>query len=190
MSFLSGTAYAAGTASECDMIMPAASQFGRIDICASSVLPHQGKNRYTPGMALDDNPATAWIENAPGSGVGEWIEFVFDGTMRFQTIEIVVGYAKSKKSFLNNARPSRVMVLADNIPVMTVSLKDTASPQTIRLPKPVNAQCLRFQIMNTIRGARWQDMAISELRVDLEEHNYYDLGTNPAYPVYTPGHNM
>ena len=154
-------------------------QFGPFTLCASSVLPPQGKNRYTPGKAGDSNPKTAWVEGVKGHGQGEWLELDLQGKSQFQTLFIVNGYTKSRKAFVNNSRVRVMRVQAADGLDIKVRLKDSMSEQEIRLPRKVITPWLRMTIVSVYPGKRWQDTAITEAWVDLEEFNYSDMAEQP-----------
>ncbi|MCP5072233.1 MAG: hypothetical protein GY947_02920 [Rhodobacteraceae bacterium] len=156
-------------------------QFGKIELCASSTLRSKGKNKYAPGMAGDGDPATAWVEGVPGLGHGQWIEFILEGPAKVQTLEIVNGYAKSKASFRNNARIRAYRISVDDTPIHEGILKDTTARQQIRLGKPHRGTIWRLTVLDTYDGKRWEDLAVSEIWIDLEEHNYEfaDEGDSP-----------
>ncbi len=147
-------------------------QFGPHELCAYTVLKPQGQNRYEPKMAADDNLATAWVEGAPGSGAGQWIEYVFTTPSKAQTLNIVNGYAKSKASFRNNERIRSFRIEVDDRTVHTGRLADTSRRQTIRLREPVRGTIWRLHVVDTYPGAKWKDLAVTEFWIDLEEHNY------------------
>lgn len=146
-------------------------QFGRIEVCASSVLTPQSGNRYGPRNVFDGDPATAWVEAGPGDGQGQWIEYRFEWPMRVQSFEILAGYAKDRKAHVNNARPRELRVIVDGEFIETVRLDDTMELQRLRLSEPVEAGRLRLQVVSSYPGRKWQDLAISEFYVDLEELN-------------------
>lgn len=147
-------------------------QFGHIEVCVSSILPAQKGNRYGPEQVFDGDPATAWVEGAPEDGRGQWIEYLFEWPMRLQSFEILAGYAKSRKAHQNNARPKDVRVFADGEFIETIRLEDTMSVQRVTLSEPVEAEFFRLEIASSYRGNKWQDLAVSEFYVDLEELNY------------------
>lgn len=169
----SNIVYVAGSSDPEDLcfVIVDQGQFGRIEGCVSSVLPRQGRNYYGAGSAFDGDRHSAWVEGRPHEGTGEWIEYLFEDAMVVQTLEIISGYAKSNKTFRDNARPAMVKVHADDVPVGSVRLADTPDPQIIRLPEPVSAQFLRLEITDVYPGRKYKDLAISELWVDLEEHH-------------------
>ncbi|ASP34104.1 hypothetical protein CHH27_13320 [Labrenzia sp. VG12] len=186
----SNIVYVAGSSDPEDLcfVIVEQGQFGRIEGCVSSVLPRQGRNYYGAGSAFDGDTHSAWVEGRPHEGTGEWIEYLFEDAMVVQTIEIISGYAKNNKTFLDNARPARVTIHADDVPVGSVRLADTPAPQIIRLPEPVSAQFLRLEITDVYPGRKYKDLAITELWVDLEEHHmtFEPEVSAPQEPVAPP----
>ena len=155
----------------CDPAGPA-TQFGQTYVCVSSHLAPQAGNSYHAAMSHDGDPATAWVEGASNSGIGEWIELVFERKMRVQTIELIAGYAKNQKIFFANARPAVVQVLADSVPIDVFYLADSMSFQTLRFDRPIDTKRLRLLILDSRNGSRWSDLGISEIYADLEEHAF------------------
>ena len=168
-ALLPGSAVMAGV--QCH-VMVEDGQFGRIEICVSSVLEPQAGNNYGPANMVDGDPATAWVEGADGIGLGEWIELRFTTEMTFQTLEIVAGYSKSARLHALNAVPTQLAVVADGTPVDVLSLADGMEMQVLRLTQPVTAHTVRFEVHDAVPGAKWQDLAVSEFYIDLEELNY------------------
>jgi hypothetical protein len=155
-------------------------QFGPFRLCASSVLPPQGRNRYGVGRALDFNEKTAWVEGVKGNGEGEWLELDLGSESHFQTLNLVNGYAKSNRAFSSNGRVRALRVeTADGLD-LRLQLKDSMRQQSFRLPRKVVSPWLRLTILSVYPGSRWQDTAISEVWVDLEEFNYQDAPPPPA----------
>ena len=155
----------------CDPAGPA-TQFGQTYVCVSSHLAPQAGNNYHAAMSYDGDPATAWVEGASNSGIGEWIELVFEREMRVQTIELIAGYAKNQRIFFANARPAAVQVLADGVPIDVFYLADSMGFQTLRLDRPIDTTRLRLWVGDARNGARWSDLGISEIYADLEEHAF------------------
>ena len=86
---------------------------------------------YHPNYLADDDPATAWVEGAKGSGAGEWLRIQttpLDHTTRVR-LHVRNGYQKSKDLFKANARAKEVtlrllpsnteqrVTLADRLPI-------------------------------------------------------------------------
>src|SRR5690242_16085841 len=65
---------------------------------------------YHPNYVADDDPATAWVEGAKGSGAGEWIRIwvtPLDKTTKVR-LRVRNGYQKSKDLWKANARAKEV----------------------------------------------------------------------------------
>lgn len=165
-----GPAHAAGVGVACDAVS-AGARLGEAQLCASSVLAPQGRNRYEPRLAADDDPATAWVEAAPGAGAGEWIEYRFAGPRTFRTILLVPGYGKSARAFRDNARPRVVEIAVDGRAVLRASLRDDLDYQEVTLAAPTTGRRVRVTVLDVYPGARWPDMAISEFRIDPEDQD-------------------
>ncbi len=122
---------------------------------ASSVLEAEDvlrSSRYGPEKALDRNPATAWVEGAPGAGIGE---SYFLGVEHVpEALGFINGYAQNTNLFYRNHRVKelRVHVFAglmvdgyateiaeyyDSRPLIdpvSIRLSDTMQPQRVKLP--------------------------------------------------------
>lgn len=150
-------------------------QFGKICVEVSSRLPDTGGAEYGPGNLVDHNPATAWLEGAPGNGIGEWVSLTFDHAMKFSRIFINSGYCKSEDVLLKNSAPRTIRITTE-AGEHTVDLERTIEQQTIRLPAPVVSRWIKFEIKSVYPGSKYRDTAISEIVVDLEEFNYEPTG--------------
>jgi hypothetical protein len=87
---------------------------GRFHAAASSTLaPDAAGNRYDATLAKDGDTRTAWSEGVAGAGVGESLEFFFDSPVILSGVELVNGYAKSRRLYRRNGRISQVRVITD-----------------------------------------------------------------------------
>jgi hypothetical protein len=141
--------------------------------------------RYAPTNAFDGDPATAWVEGAPGPGEGESLFLEFDQPVELSGFLLVAGYARSAETLLQNAVPGQVEILADGKPLLTLELawvqalqpaKDGDGPGTCMLtPAPANlaprlvvlsapatTKSLQLRLSRVHRGSRFEDAAISE----------------------------
>ena len=137
-------------------------------VCASSVLKPQGGNTYGPGNLFRDGTA-AWCEGAPGSGRGEYIRILYVEPVRFRSLLIGNGYAKSKQTFFANARARTVRIETADGLRFAAELRDTEAMQTIRLPRVVQTATLRVEIVDVYGGDRHPDMCLHFLSPDFEE---------------------
>lgn len=67
-------------------------------------------SRYSAENMFDGDLATAYVEGAEGDGIGEIIEILFAdlGTCEVDKIKVYPGYQKSKETFQNNSRPTKL----------------------------------------------------------------------------------
>ncbi len=137
-------------------------------VCASSVLKPQAGNTYGPDNLYRDG-AAAWCEGAPGSGRGEYIRILYAEPVRFRSILIGNGYAKSKQTFFANARARTVRIETADGLSFAAEIKDTEAMQTIRLPRVVNTATLRVEIVDVYGGDRHPDLCLHFLSPNFEE---------------------
>jgi hypothetical protein len=137
-------------------------------LCVSSVLKPQGANAYGPEH-LNGEGTAAWCEGAPGAGKGEYIRILFGNAVRFRTLMIGNGYAKSKTAFFNNARARTVRIETSDGLRFAAEIKDTDEMQRLRLPRAVRTTSLRFEIVDVYGGDRHQDLCMTFLWPNFEE---------------------
>lgn len=135
-------------------------------VCASSVLKPQGGNTYGPDNLYRDG--AAWCEGAPGGGRGEYIRILYAEPVRFKSILIGNGYAKSKQAFFANARARTVRIETSDGLAFAAELKDIEAMQTIRLPRVVNTATLRVEIVDVYGGDKHKDLCLHFLAPDFE----------------------
>lgn len=80
----------------------------------------------TPFMrhAADRDLSTAWIEDAPGPGKGEWIEFELEEEAPIKMVRVVAGCVDSKKSFSSHNVPESLSVRLDGGAEATVNRRE------------------------------------------------------------------
>ena len=129
----------------------------------SSTLINQGNNNYGSSNLYDWDPQTAWVEGKSDYGIGEFFEV--DLPYGGSNVGIFNGYQKSYDSWLNNSRVKKLKVYVDGKAVCFVVLKDLMGYQTFNLPVDylANYTTFRFEIMEVYPGAKWKDVAISEI---------------------------
>jgi hypothetical protein len=71
---------------------------GQFDVAASSTLaPDAAGNRYDAALVKDGDTRTAWSEGVPGPGVGESPNVSLRSSVTLTSVELVNGYAKSRR---------------------------------------------------------------------------------------------
>ncbi len=136
--------------------------------CASSVLSPQLGNTYGVGHLFDGDRAAAWIEGAPGQGIGEWITVEFDTARLVRSIAIDNGYQKNSDIFYKNSRVSRMTAIFSGGERKTLSLKDQFGQQVFPLDRLVRARWIQLIIDDVYPGSRYQDTAISKVSVAVQ----------------------
>lgn len=156
-------------------------------VTASSFLEN-GWNKhaqnYLPLYVADDDPATAWVEGAKGTGQGESIEWWGPELTRAKSFRVFLrnGYQKTEKLYRANARPRRVklepLVQGETGPQTTgaaveVELKDVLGWQEVPLPVPGKVQGVRLTLVTTYPGTSYDDTCLSDMRVYVEGEDPY-----------------
>lgn len=132
-----------------------AAHTGKPDWRASSVLESDNpltSSRYGPEKALDGDPATSWVEGAPGPGIGENYAIALSHVP--EALGFHNGYAKNQNLFSKNYRVKALKVRVfvgvnisgfateqavfyDALPITesrTIHLNDTMKAQRVALP--------------------------------------------------------
>lgn len=131
--------------------------------CADSVLPSQGGNTYGPSNLFDNNPATAWVEGAPGTGEGQRLSFDFDAPRSLQDLFVLNGYAKSPSTFSRNARVAQMRLTTSSGQSRLLDLADSAQWQQFQLEGFGNETWMTLEITRSYPGSHHSDTALSEL---------------------------
>jgi hypothetical protein len=146
-------------------------QYGKITMCASSVLPPQGTNTYGPEHLIGraENENTAWCEGATGVGIGETVTEKLDSAYAARAFSITNGYAKSDEAFRANGRIRTAIVETSRGYKATVTLKDTREAQKVSFPKS-KISWIKLTITAVYPGTH-ADTCVSEfgLALDSEE---------------------
>lgn len=142
-------------------------------------LKSQAGNTYEPFNMLDGNLRTAWaisLDKASYEG-GRLYGPTF--TVRCKKLSHIVlcnGYAKNDASYKNNSRAAHIIFCnVDNMSGVDDEssllyegiLKDTPEPQTLSINEKANKNIKQIQMIFPVdglrRGAKWNDLCISEV---------------------------
>lgn len=144
---------------------------------------HEWSCMYCAGMAMDNNPATAWVEGAEGDGIGEAVLVKVDIA---RPVRIWAGFGRSEMVFRANNRPKKVAVYTlegiggaaqtyfefADIKVIArreLELKDMNGYQPLPLPsgKVVSREqqhtFVAVEILSVYPGEKFKDTCISEI---------------------------
>lgn len=133
---------------------------------ASSTLANQGKFNYNVKNINDSNPMTAWVEGKQDYGIGEYFEIKAMGVN-----VIYNGYQASPIAWLENSRVKKFKVYKNNTPLCYLELTDEMGSQSFELPDhnsiTSKEYIYKFEIVDVYKGAKWKDVAISEITLTL-----------------------
>ncbi len=146
----------------------------------SSELKSQGQNQYAAGNAHDLSYKTAWVEGAPGYGIGESLTYHFPPqTPRITKIIVVNGYVKAPKAWSENSRVKKLKFYINEKPIAILNLHDTRAEQTFtfepigisnrkdyKLLASMPPWTMKFEIVDVYKGEKYADTAITEIYFD------------------------
>lgn len=140
------------------------------DITASSYMEQYYQNTgyiYNgPENLLDGDSRTAWVENAPGNGIGEWIELGFDKCHAVHGIDIGNGYKKAEDLYFKNNRVMRIRLSFSDGTSHEFTLKDQLEgTERISFPEAVMTNKIRLEILEVYAGSKYTDTVITSLGV-------------------------
>ncbi|MCB1450109.1 MAG: caspase family protein [Nitratireductor sp.] len=135
-------------------------------ICVSSVLEPQKANRYGPGNLVDNNPATAWVEGVNGQGEGEELYIELSAPRSLSSLSFINGYAKNADIFSKNSRIRELTVTTSAGEKKRFALSDNDNWQSANLSGLKPAEWVIIRIDAVFAGSKYQDTAISELRLE------------------------
>ncbi len=130
---------------------------------SSSAINNGSKKEYNEIRAFDGDYKTCWQEDAPGSGIGEWIICRASSSQYVNSIIIYPGHCSSQNGYNINGRPLSLEVTLGDV-TRTVSVTDEfMTPTTITFDSPVRCTSARFTILDAVSGSEWDDTAIAEI---------------------------
>ncbi|EMR01767.1 NADase-type glycan-binding domain-containing protein [Cesiribacter andamanensis] len=157
---------------------------GPYAISASSELGPRATNTYYANNAHDLSLQGAWVEAAPGPGVGEWIEYRFShDSPRLTEIKIFNGFTRSERAWQENGRVKRLKLYVNNTPTALLQLEDSRAEQRFTLPDiwghmPEGEEMvLRFEIAEVYPGSKTDDTVITEIYFDGTEVHCFARGS-------------
>jgi uncharacterized caspase-like protein len=134
-----------------------------VTYCASSVLAPIKSNRYDPSMLFDGNRDTAWVEGEGDDGLNETVTLHFNRERTLAGFEIINGYDKDQKIWLNNSRIATLEATTSDGNTLEVSLQDVRGSSRVDFDPPVKSEWLELRLKDFYPGAKFRDTAISEL---------------------------
>ena len=131
---------------------------------ASSYLSEDVAN-HTASNVLDGNLKTAWVENAAGVGVGEWIQLVTKDVSEIVVSEITfnLGFQATSQLLAENGWPTKILL--EGAGGFATEITFDAYDSTVVLDAPVQTSWLRFTILEAEAGTKFLDTCICEIKV-------------------------
>ncbi len=142
-------------------------QYAETRTCVSSTLAPQGGNSYGPDQITGLGEG-AWCEGVAGPGIGQSVTVHQKPVRKIGTIMFVNGYAKTPETFRANGRVKRARIETSGGAARTVTLKDTAEMEEIKIP-PARVSWIRLTIVDVYPGERHADTCISKFYFNQEE---------------------
>ena len=142
------------------------------------------QENYHPLYVADDDPTTAWVEGADGSGAGEWIRLrvtQMDGATRVR-LKLRAGYQKSDGLFKANARPNDITVklLPGGVEAKT-ALADAEGWQEVVVDQPPGKlDAVQIRIDSVYEGTKYKDLCLSDVQI-------YATATTRDNPAFEKG---
>ncbi len=127
------------------------------------------QENYHPLYLIDDDPKTAWVEGAEGSGSGEWIRVYVTPVAETSQVRLRLrnGYHKSKPLHRKNAKAKQLrVILVPSQATTTIVLKDNMKWQEIRLEQPSGKlTAIELHVDSVYPGTKYADLCLSDLEV-------------------------
>jgi hypothetical protein len=138
-----------------------------VAVTASSTKSPQGDRTFTADQVVDDDPATTWVHGRDGDvGEGETLTLRLANPSWVAGLTIWNGDQRSETSFLEQGRPSRVLVTVGDWGLYEISLHETDRAQEVTFPEPVFARSVVIEIVAAVPGSVAPEAALSGVRVE------------------------
>lgn len=140
-----------------------------VSVTASSTLT-EGKLVHGVSNLSDNDPRTAWCEGASGPGAGSTLTFAFPPGTRLEGLALVPGYALDAAHYLDNARPSVLLLRSGSRELVVLLPNRPDSALDGHLPDPAVVDfsieepgTLEITVVSVTPGRKYQDLCISSL---------------------------
>ena len=151
---------------------------------ASSTL--NNSESYKSDNLCDGKIETAWVEGAKGDGIGEWVKVSIDAysslseftstPFSLDEIAIMSGYGKSEKTWVENNRVKKLLVVAysprlseNEWVIYRLNLQDENKMQVFEIPNDkigysftTMKKVVWLKIEEVYKGTKYEDTCISE----------------------------
>ncbi|NMO17696.1 discoidin domain-containing protein [Pyxidicoccus fallax] len=165
-------------------------------VSASSTLKSRTPGRYDARNAFDGNPATAWVEGAPGTE-DAWLSVHLNKRIQLHGIVLWPGYTKSLTTFRDNAIPGRISIDYNEVGEERTSLRldelyyrlevvsrrgqSRRCASVAKDPVNLSPRLLISQSLGAVQGFK---LSLEALPTDMHRPRYADLALSEWTPLF------
>lgn len=136
------------------------------DIELSSSLSLEN-NESSAKALLDNRLDTMWMEGAPGNGIGEYLNIVFDEAHAMNGIEIYHGNRVRPDIYEKYNRIKKVRLTFSDGTTKEYELQDSFFESSkIEFVEPVTTIMVKIEILDVYQGTTYKDTCISEILIN------------------------
>ena len=136
------------------------------DIELSSSLSLEN-NESSVKALLDNRLDTMWIEGAPGNGIGEYLNIVFDEAHAMNGVEIYHGNRVRPDIYEKYNRIKKVRLIFSDGTTKEYELQDSFFESSkIEFVEPVTTTMVKIEILDVYQGTTYKDTCISEILIN------------------------
>jgi len=135
----------------------------------ASVTASVDTQEYPLANINDGRQTTVWVASGKPSGIGDWVEFTFNGTKDIQDLVITPGFDMVQKGAdlftANNSLKRAVLTFADG---STQTVEFTGDERRCVLPVFKQTSSVRLTISEVFPGTKWKDTCIGEMSFNVK----------------------
>lgn len=133
------------------------------EVKASSSAPETMGVVFSGANTIDAKVGSAWCEGEAAAGLGEWIEYRFDGEVTLNRIELYNGNWYSREYYDRHNRIKLVQIKYSNGTTERWEVPDKMERQVLTLKAPVKTRSVRFVLKEVFPGNTFNDTYLSEM---------------------------
>ena len=116
-----------------------------------------------PIFIFDGDDTTNWQEGASGSGIGEYLDFIFDKTYSVEYMTFKLGNWKTEEYFNENYRPKTLLINSGNNS-WTITFADVKQEFLVQLDPAADMNNIRITIQDVYSDQmQWEDTPITDI---------------------------
>lgn len=116
-----------------------------------------------PIFLFDGDDTTNWQEGVSGSGIGEYLNFVFDKTYSVEYMTFKLGNWKTEEYFNENYRPKTLLINSGNNS-WTITFADVKQEFLVQLDPAADMNNIKITIQDVYSDhMQWEDTPITDI---------------------------